>query len=181
MTTTLVLGGVRSGKSRHAEHLLAGRPVTYVATSAPPTRPTRSGRTDRGAPGAPAGATGPRSRPSTSPVSSGAATGPVLVDCLGVWLSRLLDDIGWERPDALGQLAGPVEELLDAWTSARVDVVMVSNEVGWGVVPATAIGATVPRRARRPQQPARRTSPTWCTWWWPGGCSTCRRAPRVGE
>ena len=64
----------------------------------------------------------------------------MLIDCLGVWLSRLLDEIGWERPDASDLLARPVEELLDAWRSAREDVVAVSNEVGWGVVPVARSG-----------------------------------------
>ena len=140
MTTTLVLGGVRSGKSRHAEHLMAGRQVTYVATSVPadPDDPEWAARVEAHR------ARRPTEWNTLETLDLAGvlrrAGGPVLIDCLGIWLSRLLDDIGWERPDASAQLAGPVEELVGAWTSVREDVVAVSNEVGWGVVPVARSG-----------------------------------------
>ena len=96
-TTTLVTGPVRSGKSRHAEHLvgrLATHPgvVTYVATGrrADPSDPEWSRRVaDHRA----------RRRGSWRTVETtdvvgalAAATGPVLVDCLGTWLTAVVDD-----------------------------------------------------------------------------------------
>ena len=84
----------------------------------------------------------------------------MLVDCLGVWLTRLLDDGCWDRdPDALERLEGRVEEFLAALRATRRSVVFVSNEVGLGVVPATSSGrlftdqlgaSTCGRGARRP-------------------------------
>jgi adenosylcobinamide kinase/adenosylcobinamide-phosphate guanylyltransferase len=59
----------------------------------------------------------------------------VLVDCLTIWISNLLVD---------GAAAGAVQEriaaLLAALTRRRSHVVMVSNEVGMGLVPDTALG-----------------------------------------
>ena len=140
MSTTLVLGGVRSGKSRHAEHLLAGRRATYVATSVPadPTDPDWAARVEAHRARRPADWTTLETLDLAAAIRD--ADGPVLIDCLGVWLSRLLDRIGWEHPDTADQLVRPIEELLDAWGSAREDVVAVSNEVGWGVVPVARSG-----------------------------------------
>ncbi len=65
------------------------------------------------------------------------AGGPVLVDCLGTWLTGVLDERGlWEAPAA--EVAGIVALLVDAACDAlrtRDDVVLVTNEVGLGVVP----------------------------------------------
>jgi adenosylcobinamide kinase/adenosylcobinamide-phosphate guanylyltransferase len=67
---------------------------------------------------------------------------PVLIDCLTTWLARVMDDCGvWsEAPSADARLAGEVDALLDAWGATRRRVVAVSNEVGSGVVPASASG-----------------------------------------
>jgi adenosylcobinamide kinase/adenosylcobinamide-phosphate guanylyltransferase len=67
---------------------------------------------------------------------------PVLVDCLSTWLARTMDDCGtWtERPDADARLAAAVDALVEAWAAAARPVIAVSNEVGSGVVPATASG-----------------------------------------
>ena len=69
---------------------------------------------------------------------------PVLVDCLALWLTAVLDEAGaWADPLPVGALdtaRGRVAELLAAWRQVRVPVVAVSNEVGSGVVPATRSG-----------------------------------------
>ena len=67
---------------------------------------------------------------------------PVLVDCLSTWLAGVMDECGlWSgAPGADKALAARVDGLLDAWRSTRRIVVAVSNEVGSGVVPATASG-----------------------------------------
>ena len=71
-----------------------------------------------------------------------AATTPVLVDCLGLWLTRFVDGIGgWESPQETSiAVAWAVRDLAEAWENAPTEVVAVSNEVGWGVVPSTTAG-----------------------------------------
>ncbi len=130
----LVLGGARSGKSAEAERRCAGRPeVTYVATA-----PVRDGDEEWAARVAahrdrrPAGwrtvETG-----DVAGVLDGAA-GTVLVDDLGLWLVRVLDEGGaWDDPQpAFGRA---LDRLCRAWRSATADVVLVAPEVGAGVVP----------------------------------------------
>jgi adenosylcobinamide kinase / adenosylcobinamide-phosphate guanylyltransferase len=143
MTTTLVLGGARSGKSRYAEQLLRGQgPVTYVA----PGLPADSGDADWEA-----RVESHRNRRPEDWVTvetldlAGTireASTPLLIDCLGVWLTRFIDGIeGWERPQEASAIVGwAVRDLVTAWTAAPTTVVAVTNEVGWGVVPATASG-----------------------------------------
>lgn len=140
----LVTGGVRCGKSRHAESLLADLDdVTYVACGPVPDRtadPDWAARIDlhRG------------SRPASwatletgdLPGALRSTTGPLLVDCLGTWLARLLDERAlWEAPsDAVTAEVGAALEAVADALLARPDVVLVSNEVGWGVVPAHRSG-----------------------------------------
>ena len=133
----LVLGGARSGKSAYAEGLLDGD-VTYVATA--PDRPGDEEWADR------VRAHADRRPGSWTTVETGdvagvlrAARGPVLVDDLGLWLARVLDDAGaWETP---GPAFGAALDALDAaWREVRVPVVLVAPEVGGGVVPATRSG-----------------------------------------
>jgi adenosylcobinamide kinase/adenosylcobinamide-phosphate guanylyltransferase len=71
-----------------------------------------------------------------------AAHDPVLIDCLSTWLTRLIDDIdGWQDPEtAASYMQKETARLVDALGSASVDIVLVSNEVGWSVVPDTASG-----------------------------------------
>lgn len=132
----LVTGGVRSGKSRHAEGLLAGEPaVTYVAPGPVQDDADWAARVAAHRARRPASWT----TLETGDLAAALATpGPVLVDCLGTWLTRLVDDAAlWEAP--AGVLAAHVEEHLDAAVDALHDhgeqVVLVTNEVGLGVVP----------------------------------------------
>ena len=143
---TLVLGGARSGKSRHAQRLLADCPqVLYVAPGPVPD--------DTDSDWAARVAAHRRSRPEgwstleTDDVPDAIETArqPVLVDCLATWLAGVMGTAGaWESAD--GDTAWhetvdlEVERLLKAWQSASVPVVAVSNEVGSGVVPGTRSG-----------------------------------------
>ncbi len=139
---TLVLGGARSGKSSLAEELLAAEPtVTYLATSG--VRDGDPEWLDRVAAHQarrPAGWTTVETLDVAAELRR--ATAPVLVDCLALWLTGVMDDAGaWDdSPGSEQAVAGAVSELLAAWDAAEVRVVAVSNEVGSGVVPATRAG-----------------------------------------
>ncbi|HEU4675861.1 MAG TPA: bifunctional adenosylcobinamide kinase/adenosylcobinamide-phosphate guanylyltransferase [Motilibacteraceae bacterium] len=138
---TLVLGGARSGKSTHAEWLLSAEPsVRYAATGG-----MREGDVEWAARVAAHRARRPagwRTLETTDLLPLLAEPGPLLVDCLSLWLTTVLDEAGaWDGdPAALDEARGRVDELVAAWRSAPGPVVAVSNEVGSGVVPATASG-----------------------------------------
>jgi adenosylcobinamide kinase / adenosylcobinamide-phosphate guanylyltransferase len=133
-----VLGGARSGKSGYAEELLpADAPVRYVATGRRnPDDAEWTARID---------AHRARRPPSWSTVESPdvgalvrAGGGPLLVDDLGTWLTGVLDDAGaWEHTV---DVSPQVDALVDAVRAAPGRVVLVSAEVGLGVVPATRAG-----------------------------------------
>ena len=145
----LVLGGARSGKSHHAEELLADAPaVTYVATGG--TRPGDAEWAER--------VTAHRQRRPrhwrtvesvdvAACLASAGSDDAVLVDCLALWLTAVLDDVdAWARLES-GDRAGVrhdaearLDEVLEALRRCPARVVFVSNEVGMGVVPATAAG-----------------------------------------
>lgn len=139
----LVTGGVRSGKSRHAERLLAARThVTYVAPGpAEDDDPDWAARIAAHRSRRPAGWTTLESHDLAAALRT---DGPVLVDCLGTWLTAVLDESAlWERPATLA--AATVEPLLDDAVALLVsrtagDTVLVTNEVGMGVVPANRSG-----------------------------------------
>ncbi|WP_019853454.1 bifunctional adenosylcobinamide kinase/adenosylcobinamide-phosphate guanylyltransferase [Actinopolyspora mortivallis] len=142
---TLVLGGARSGKSAHAEGLLPdSERVTYVATARrDPHDPEWNDRIAEHVARRPetwrtveAPAPGDLAAVLTSARDSDP---PVLVDDLATWLTGVLDDAGaWERdPAALETVEHRCSELVRACASCPARLVLVSAEVGLGVVPAT--------------------------------------------
>jgi adenosylcobinamide kinase / adenosylcobinamide-phosphate guanylyltransferase len=142
----LVLGGARSGKSVAAERMLTGRAsVEYVACGLPAddADPAWAERVRLHRERRPAHWT-TRETLDLEGVLAGAdrAAAPVLVDCLSTWLAGVMDECGlWTgAAGADKELAARVDGLLHAWRSTRRVVVAVSNEVGSGVVPATASG-----------------------------------------
>lgn len=143
MSRTLVLGGARSGKSRHAEQLLAAHPhVTYVATGPSGTDddPEWADRVRRHRERRPAGWHTLETLDVAGALDR--ADRPVLVDCLATWLAGVVDRAGaWDHPPrASAEVARRTEELLRAWSAAAHEVVAVTNEVGMAVVPASASG-----------------------------------------
>lgn len=73
----------------------------------------------------------------------GQADGAVLVDCLGTWLTAVLDEAAaWDLPGAKvdAVLRQRLERLLAELADATATVVLVTNEVGPGVVPAHRSG-----------------------------------------
>lgn len=143
---TLVTGGVRSGKSRHAESLLTGRDdVVYVAAGAvpdPATDPDWADRVARHRAARPPSWT-TRETGDLAGELRAAQGGAFLVDCLGTWLTRLMDDHRLWDADAArvaDTVAEATAEVAAALAATTADVVLVSNEVGWGVVPAHRSG-----------------------------------------
>ncbi|MFG3022737.1 bifunctional adenosylcobinamide kinase/adenosylcobinamide-phosphate guanylyltransferase [Streptomyces sp. NPDC048254] len=142
---TLVLGGARSGKSVEAERRLESFPdVLYVATGG-----TRGGDTewaDRVAVHRERRPGSWRTTETCDLVPLLAQDGPpLLVDCLSLWLTDAMDSVGaWDDTEwASGgekALRERVRELAEAVRATRRTVVAVSNEVGSGIVPATASG-----------------------------------------
>lgn len=147
MTRTLVLGGARCGKSAHAESLAAasGKEVIYIATA-------QAGDGEMAA----RIARHRQQRNQTwttveEQIALGAAvarwSGPgrlVLVDCLTIWLSNLLFSEQKNFPE-IGEIIPPAcfqkerVDFLQSLEQAAGDVILVSNEVGMGVIPQGAI------------------------------------------
>lgn len=133
---TLLTGGVRSGKSVVAEGIFSpDAAVRYVATG-----PVA----DDGEWGIRVAAHQQRRPASWStletrdiPVVLAASSEPVLVDCLGNWLTGTLDELGaWEREQRLwiNDLDARVDALCQAIETFTGELVLVTNEVGWSVV-----------------------------------------------
>lgn len=130
---TLVIGGARSGKSRHAEQLI-GRlppPWIYIATGqafddemrdriAEHRRRRGDGWRTIEAPLDLAGALGQ------------AGDAPVLIDCLTLWVTNLM----------LGEhdIQAAVSAFETALEKRAAQTMLVSNEVGMGIVPETPLG-----------------------------------------
>jgi adenosylcobinamide kinase/adenosylcobinamide-phosphate guanylyltransferase len=142
---TLVLGGARSGKSAHAEGLLSDAPATYVATArVDPADAEWVARIEAHKRRRPdAWRTVELDDPARLAPFLADAAGPVLVDDIATWLAALLDDADAWASGAGGDL-GPVDKACDdlaqALGTSRADIVLVSAEVGLGVVPATRSG-----------------------------------------
>ena len=144
---TLVLGGVRSGKSCHAEVLAEGQPgaCIYLATA-------EAGDAEMAARIARHRARrGPRWETVEEPLELAATlsdvAGPgraVLVDCLTLWLSNLL---AAERDPA-----AETEGLVACLERLTGPVVLVSNEVGLGIVPDNALARAFIDQAGRLHQ-----------------------------
>lgn len=142
---TLVLGGARSGKSVEAERRLEAFPeVVYVATSG--TREGDAEWAQRVGVHRERRPAGWRTVETCELVPLLEQAGPpLLIDCLALWLTDAMDRAGaWD--DAVWAAGGQKElrarasDLVAAVRATRRPVVLVSNEVGAGVVPATASG-----------------------------------------
>jgi adenosylcobinamide kinase/adenosylcobinamide-phosphate guanylyltransferase len=132
---TLILGGIRSGKSRLAESLAlkSGLPVTCIATATAADSEMR------------ARIAAHRSRrPSDwlvieEPLALATAlrarspTGCVIVDCLTLWLTNLL------VADDDGLFDRECDALLQALPELPGTVIFVSNETNLGIVPADSL------------------------------------------
>ncbi|MCC4117419.1 bifunctional adenosylcobinamide kinase/adenosylcobinamide-phosphate guanylyltransferase [Aromatoleum toluclasticum] len=147
MPAHLILGGARSGKSRHAESLAiaSGLPVTVIAT-AEALDDEMKARIRRHQDDRPAGwRTVETPLALAATLAREAAAGRcVIVDCLTLWLTNLMADVG-DLPDPAGAGLPPVlhaerAALLEILPTLRGEVLLVANEVGLGLVPDTALG-----------------------------------------
>ena len=145
----LVLGGARSGKSRFAEQCAAtAAAVTYVATGdTPPDDPEWTARIAEHRSRRPEGWTTIESIDLVSAIRGGDPDRLTLIDCLALWLTRTLDSCdAWARAEAGAaadvrqEIAVRIEALARAVATSPGDLILVSNEVGMGVVPATSSG-----------------------------------------
>ena len=133
----LILGGARSGKSQHAETLAAtsGRPVTYVATYASdPADAEMQARIQRHREQRPEAWRTVENRFDLDGVFVESAGRTVLVDCLTLWLSFLCEK--YSEPALLDRL----ERALKTARDQRLHLILVSNELGMGLVPSAPEG-----------------------------------------
>ena len=130
---TLVLGGARSGKSRYAESLVTALPGPwiYVATAeardAEMAERIAAHQARRGA----GWRTLETPRDVVGAVTAHGTT-PLLVDCLTLWLANALL--------ASADVDAEIERLEAALEQASAPLVLVANEVGFGIVPDNALG-----------------------------------------
>jgi adenosylcobinamide kinase / adenosylcobinamide-phosphate guanylyltransferase len=129
----LVLGGARSGKSRHAERLISefAPPWTYIATAEPLDEEMRERIAGHRARRDERWRTIEAPHDLAEALRETAGDGPLLIDCLTLWLTnRVIADAEIE-PEiaALG-------EVLRARSGVSI---VVSNEVGLGIVPENAL------------------------------------------
>lgn len=132
---TLVTGGARSGKSAHAESLLADAPtVSYIAPGPRYDDADWAARIAAHAARRPAHWT--TIEDTDLPRAVSAARGALIIDCLGTWLTAQLDQLhAWEAADWPSLLASRLDTAVSAIDAYPGDVVLVTNEVGLGVVP----------------------------------------------
>jgi len=140
---TLVLGGASSGKSALAEELLAAEPLVVYAATGPRPGPADPQWSRRVA------VHRERRPPWWTTLESSDVPGllsepgpPVLLDSVGTWLTATMgrrgawdDEPGWER-----RTREEMERMRVAWRGSARRVVAVCEDVGSGVVPATAAG-----------------------------------------
>ena len=147
MTSHLILGGARSGKSRHAQSLAEAfdGDLIFIATGEAydeemAERIDRH-RADRG----------PRWNTIEAPLALGDAirahAAPdrlLLIDCLTLWVSNLMH--------AGRDIGGATDDLIAAMRDAQGPVILVSNEVGLGIVPDNALARRFRDEAGRVNQ-----------------------------
>lgn len=128
-----MLGGARSGKSRYAESLVTALPPPwlYVATAEAGDSEMVARVAAHQARRGPSWTTIETPRNVAETLGTHADT-PTLVDCLTLWLSNVV------LADA--DVDAEIEQLDEALARAAAPIVLVANEVGFGIVPDSALG-----------------------------------------
>jgi adenosylcobinamide kinase / adenosylcobinamide-phosphate guanylyltransferase len=130
---TLVLGGARSGKSRYAESLVTALPPPwiYCATAEAGDAEMAARIAVHQARRGEGWQTVEAPHDLATALAPAGNDTPVLVDCLTLWLSnRMLAEADMETETA---------QLETALAGRRGPAVLVSNEVGFGIVPENAL------------------------------------------
>jgi adenosylcobinamide kinase/adenosylcobinamide-phosphate guanylyltransferase len=151
-TLTLVLGGARSGKSTYGEMLARklGQRVVYIATAEALDEEMRARVAKHQS-----------ERPKDwitleAPLGVGAALRAlpaaaacdvILVDCLTLLVTNIILSEGPEAPEmdsatAWQRVEAELHDLIESYQHTGADLILVSNEVGLGVVPPYSLGRT---------------------------------------
>lgn len=128
-----VLGGARSGKSAYAEALAgqSARAKLYVATCEPQDGEMQARIAAHRARRGEGWKTMEEPLAIAEIIAKAEAGSVILVDCLTLWLSNLMH----HRRDVVAE----TETLISALRASRADIILVSNEVGQGIVPENAL------------------------------------------
>lgn len=146
---TLVLGGARSGKSRHAEQLIESAlsnehydSATYLATAQALDDEMKARIAEHRQRRGPAWQTVEEPLDLVDALTANAALArPILVDCLTLWLGNLTG-AGRDIDVETAALAARLKDI-------AAPVVLVSNEVGLGIVPDNAVARAFRDQAGR--------------------------------
>jgi adenosylcobinamide kinase/adenosylcobinamide-phosphate guanylyltransferase len=136
---TLVLGGVRSGKSRYAQQIAErAERVTFVATAERRDDAEMHAKIERHRADRPKSWTTIEEPLQLAQAihQAGKDSEVILIDCLTLFASNLLEVCG----DNTAQLQSHIDALCSALRTAPCSIILVSNEVGSGVVPAYELG-----------------------------------------
>lgn len=146
----LLTGPVRSGKSRLAIRMAEqfGGEITYVATAALDASDSewcariRRHQADRPAAWSLVETANKPAETLTDLLALSTAAQTLIVDSLGTWLAEHIPPVqdGAQVPPLEEALQQRVDALLDALAQASATVIAVSEETGWGVVPAYPVG-----------------------------------------
>ncbi len=142
MRITMITGGARSGKSRRAVDLArewAGDDVAFVATARPRDeemeRRIRKHRAERPDPWQ---TFEPPVRPEEVIRTTGRSL--VVLDCLTLLVSEVVSTASGSEEEAVAATSERISVLLDAVRSRPGRLLLVTNEVGLGLVPASPVG-----------------------------------------
>jgi adenosyl cobinamide kinase/adenosyl cobinamide phosphate guanylyltransferase len=134
LSLVVLIGGARSGKSALAQRL-AGEQATLIATAAAIDAEMEERIRRHRAERPPAWTTVEETIELGAAIGDADAEMPVVVDCLSLWVANLLE-AGWTD----GGVEETAHEVAEAAAARAGLTVAVSNEVGMGIVPVSALG-----------------------------------------
>jgi adenosylcobinamide kinase / adenosylcobinamide-phosphate guanylyltransferase len=131
---TLVLGGARSGKSRHAQILAMATPPpwVYIATAQALDDEMRERIEKHKASRGKGWSTIEEPIELAQAVAEAPAQAPLVIDCITLWVSNLM--LGGRDVDAA------MARFVKSLDGRKAPTIVVANEVGAGLVPETALG-----------------------------------------
>jgi adenosylcobinamide kinase/adenosylcobinamide-phosphate guanylyltransferase len=136
----LILGGVRSGKSRYAQHLVSdiGNRVLFLATAEAGDDEMKRRIASHKSSRPESWRTVEEQMDIAGALRKNAARADaVIIDCITVWLSNLL--MHNEKLSEKEMTAG-IDRLIDAYEQGETTYIIVSGEVGMGIVPEHPLG-----------------------------------------